>query len=222
VWKCANVEIFKCGNVEMIISVINQKGGAGKTTLATNIASGIVFRGARVVIADSDPQGSARDWVAANGDSKVSVMGLDRVGALSQGLKSLANDYDVVIVDGAPSVDQLAAEAIKSSDLVLIPVQPSPYDIWAVATIVEMVKARQALLDKPNAFFVISRAIPNTILARELEHALKEYGFDVCKGTTQRQVYVKSAALGQSDYDFDDKNAIEEIDFILDFVESKI
>jgi chromosome partitioning protein len=206
----------------MIISVINQKGGAGKTTIATNLASGIVSRGATVVIADSDPQGSARDWVAANSDSKVTVMGLDRVGALSQGLKALSQNYDIIIVDGAPSVDQLAAEAIKLSDIVLIPVQPSPYDIWAVATIVEMVKTRQSLLNKPEAFFVVSRAIPNTILGREVENALKDHGFDIWKGTTQRQVYAKSAALGQSVYDFDDDLAIQEIDSILDMIESKI
>jgi chromosome partitioning protein len=206
----------------MIISVINQKGGSGKTTLATNIASGIVVRGASVVIADSDPQGSARDWVAANDASKVTVMGLDRVGALSQGLKALVHNYDVVIVDGAPSVDQLAAEAIKLSDLVLIPVQPSPYDIWAAGTIVEMVKSRQALLDKPEAFFVISRAVTNTILGREVENALKDHGFDVWKGTTQRQVYVKSAALGRSVYDFDDTLAINEVNAILDLIESKM
>lgn len=206
----------------MIISVINQKGGAGKTTLATNLAVGIAIRGASVVIADSDPQGSARDWAAAAESSSVAVVGLDRAAGLSAGVAALAKAHDVVVIDGAPSVDALAAEAIKNSDVVLIPVQPSPYDIWAAATVVEMIKTRQSLTGKPFAAFVISRAIPNTILGREVADALAEHELPVWTGTTQRQAYPKAAARGQSVFDTQDAAAIAEINAVLDNVENHI
>jgi chromosome partitioning protein len=116
----------------------------------------------------------------------------------------------------------MAIETIKLSDIVLIPVQPSPYDIWAANTVVEMVKARQSLTNKPNSAFIISRSIPNTILGREISNALSEYSMTILSGTTQRQIYAKAAATGQSVYDFSDVSAIEEIDSILDYIESLI
>lgn len=204
----------------MIISVLNQKGGAGKTTLATNLAAGIAKRGASVVIADTDPQGSARDWAAAGEGKGVAVVGLDRANGVSAGVTALSKSHDVVVIDGAPSVDALAAEAIKNSDVVLIPVQPSPYDIWAAATIVEMIKARQSLTGKPFAAFLISRAIPNTILERETAEALAEHGLLVWTGTTQRQAYPKAAASGSSIYDTTDATAIAEIEAILNLIEN--
>lgn len=206
----------------MIVSVLNQKGGAGKTTLTTNLASGIARRGASVVIADTDPQGSARDWAAAGEGKGVAVMGLDRANGVIAGVTTLAKSHDVVVIDGAPSIDALAAEAIKNSDVVLIPVQPSPYDIWAAATIVGMIKTRQSLTGKPFAAFVISRAIPNTILGREVADALAEHDLPVWTGTTQRQSYPKAAAHGQSVFDSQDQAAIAEINAILDNVENHI
>jgi chromosome partitioning protein len=206
----------------MIISVINQKGGAGKTTIATNLASGIAKRGAKVILVDTDIQGSARDWHSSAQTPTIPVVGIDRAKGLASGVASLASSYQVVIIDGAPTIDEMAIETIKLSDIVLIPVQPSPYDIWAANTVVEMVKARQSLTNKPNSAFIISRSIPNTILGREISNALSEYSMTILSGTTQRQIYAKAAATGQSVYDFSDVSAIEEIDSILDYIESLI
>jgi chromosome partitioning protein len=206
----------------MVISVINQKGGAGKTTIATNIAVGIAKRGAKVILVDTDKQGSAMDWHSSCENPLVTVVGMDRPKSLAAGIASLAESYQVVVIDGAPSVDDMAIESIKISDLVLIPVQPSPYDIWAASTVVEMVKARRSLTNKPEAAFIISRAIPNTILGREISDALSGYELPVLNGTMQRQIYAKAAATGQSIYDFQDVHAIAEINEILNYIESTI
>jgi chromosome partitioning protein len=206
----------------MIISIINQKGGAGKTTIATNIACGIAKRGAKVILVDTDIQGSARDWHSSASDAFIPVVGLDRAKGLSSGVASLANAYQVVVIDGAPTIDEMVIESIKLSDIVLMPVQPSPYDIWAANSVVEMVKARQSLTNKPHAAFVVSRAIPNTILGREIIETLAGYDLPVLTGTTQRQIYAKAAATGQSVYDFADTSAISEIDEILNYIESII
>ena len=91
----------------------------------------------------------------------------------------------------------MAAAAVKASDVVLIPVQPSPYDVWATADLVDIIKARQAVAGAPKAAFLISRAIKNTKLGREVYDALLEYGLPVFKShTSQLVIYPTSAAKG--------------------------
>ncbi len=109
-----------------VISVLNQKGGAGKTTIATHLATALRLAGHTVLLVDSDPQGSARDWAAVREDHPLSVVGMDRP-TIERDLKSIA-PVDFVIIDGAPpQAADLAVSAIKASDFALIPpVQPSP------------------------------------------------------------------------------------------------
>jgi len=110
----------------------------------------------------------------------------------------VVDNHDFIIIDGAPQIADLAIAAIKCADMILIPVQPSPYDIWACEDLVEIIKARQEITDgKPKAAFVISRVIKNTQLGKEIREALEGYNLPVFKNfTTQRVVYAKSAATG--------------------------
>jgi chromosome partitioning protein len=180
-----------------IIAVLNQKGGAGKTTIATNLAHALQLEGHKVILVDSDPQGSARDWNAASDGALVKVIGMDR-STLAKDILAVVDNHDFIIIDGAPQIADLAIAAIKCADMILIPVQPSPYDIWACEDLVEIIKARQEITDsKPKAAFVISRVIKNTQLGKEIREALEGYNLPVFKNfTTQRVVYAKSAATG--------------------------
>lgn len=180
-----------------VISVINQKGGCGKTTISTNLAATLASMGHRVVLVDSDPQGSARDWAAAGEVSLVPVVGIDRP-VLDREVRSLG--FDIVIIDGAPSISDLAVSAIKSADLVLIPVQPSPYDAWAVSDLVDLVKARQEITNgKLKAAFVISRAIDGTILDREIGDTLNDYGLPtLAQKVHNLEAYKLTAMRGQA------------------------
>jgi chromosome partitioning protein len=94
----------------------------------------------------------------------------------------------------------MAVAAIKCADIVLVPVQPSPYDIWATEDLVDVIKARREITNgKPKAAFVISRQIPNTNLGKEIREALVGYGLPVFRqGTFQRIIYAKSAAHGDT------------------------
>jgi len=180
-----------------VIAVLNQKGGAGKTTIATNLAHALQLEGHKVILVDSDPQGSARDWNAASDGALIKVIGMDR-STLAKDILAVVDNHDFIIIDGAPQIADLAIAAIKCADMILIPVQPSPYDIWACEDLVEIIKARQEITDgKPKAAFVISRVIKNTQLGKEIREALEGYNLPVFKNfTTQRVVYAKSAATG--------------------------
>ena len=139
-----------------IIAILNQKGGVGKTTLATNIATKLHLNGSKVLLVDSDPQGSARDWHAA-GNSEIAVVGIDRP-TLDKDIKKISDNFDWVVIDGAPQLTDMAISAIKCADLIIIPVQPSPYDIWASEDLVDIIKHRQQLTDgNPKSYFCISR-----------------------------------------------------------------
>lgn len=195
-----------------VIAILNQKGGSGKTTIATNLAHALKRDNYTVLLIDSDPQGSARDWNEASGGNIIPVVGLDRE-TLAKDLQAISQGYDWIIIDGAPQIAKLSAAAVKAADLVLIPVQPSPYDIWACADLVDIIAARREVTNgKPKAAFVISRAIKNTKLSGEINQALSDYGLPVLKaGTTQRVVYPTTAAEGLTVFSDPNSDAAREI-----------
>jgi len=179
-----------------VIAVLNQKGGSGKTTIATHLARALQLDGRDVLLVDSDPQGSARDWAAVRDDQPVPVVGIDRP-TIDRDLKSLAKK-DFVVIDGAPQAADLAVSAIKAADFILIPVQPSPYDIWATSDLVDLVKQRIEVTDgKLRAAFVVSRAIKGTRIGEEVTQALEGYGLPILAArVTQRVSYPGTAASG--------------------------
>lgn len=179
-----------------VIAVLNQKGGAGKTTIATHLARALQLGGSSVLLVDSDPQGSARDWAAAREDQPLTVVGIDRP-TIDRDVRKLAT-VDFVVIDGAPQAADLAVSAIKAADFVLIPVQPSPYDIWAASDLVDLVKQRIELTEgRLRAAIVVSRAIKNTRLSGEITQALEAYQLPILESRiTQRVGYASSAAGG--------------------------
>lgn len=189
------------------IAVLNQKGGSGKTTIATHLATALMRVGHDILLVDSDPQGSARDWAAVREDQPVPVVGIDRP-TIGRDLKNLARK-DYVIIDGAPQAADLAASAIKAADFILIPVQPSPYDIWATAELVDLVKQRIEITDgKLQAAFIVSRAIKGTRIGAEVIEALHGYELPILESRiTQRVIYPTTAASGTTVFDKEPKGA---------------
>ena len=183
----------------MIISILNQKGGVGKTTLAVHIAMGLAQKGRRILLVDADVQGSALDWAAIRTvDALFPVVGLPKP-TLHRELPKLAADYNAVVIDGPPRVNDVARSAILASDLVLIPVQPSPYDVWAAKEIVDLLSEASTFKEDVKRAFVINRKIVNTAIGRDVQEALSEYRLPVMHSQIcQRVSFAESAASGQT------------------------
>lgn len=199
-----------------VIAVLNQKGGSGKTTIATHLARALQLSGKSVLLVDSDPQGSSRDWAAVREDNPVPVIAIDRP-TIERDLKNVAQK-DFVVIDGAPQASDLAISAIKVADLILIPVQPSPYDIWATSDLVDLIHQRIELTEgKLKAAFIISRAIKGTKIGADIRQALADYQLPVLTSAiTQRVIYPTSAISGSTVLD-DEPNgdAAKEINELL-------
>ncbi|MEL7396236.1 MAG: ParA family partition ATPase [Pseudomonadota bacterium] len=187
-----------------IIAVLNTKGGSGKSTLATNLADAFRQDGQRVLIVDSDPQGTARDWRAAQqldeGEAEYpTVVGIDR-DTLEKEIPQLAPSFDTVVIDGAAKLQAQLAASLNLADLVLIPVQPSAADVWAVSELVNLIKLRHSVTGgRPRTAFVISRQIVGTNVAQDVDEALQAYGLDILEArTAQRVAYVEALAAGST------------------------
>jgi chromosome partitioning protein len=183
----------------MIIGVLNQKGGVGKTTIAVNVASVLAARGRRVLLVDADPQGSAMAWSSARDiEPLFPVVGMAKP-TLHRELPEIARGYDAVVVDGAPRVNELGRAALLACNTVLIPVQPSPYDVWATAQTVQLVREVQQFKPALTAAFVINRKIINTAIGRDVEAALAQFDIPVLPThLCQRVLYAESAGQGLS------------------------
>ncbi len=192
----------------MIIAVQNQKGGVGKTTLAIHISYVLSSFKNRVLLIDADPQGSSRDWAAAREEQPpFSLVGLDRP-TIHRDLPNLAEGYDHVVIDGPPRVTDLARSAIVAADLVVIPIQPSPYDVWAAVEVINLIKEASVFKESLKSVFVINRKIVNTAIGRDVVEALAEYSIPVAKaGVCQRVAFAESAASGQTVMELDRKSS---------------
>lgn len=183
----------------MIFGCLNQKGGVGKTTLSLNIAAELAFAGRRVLLVDADPQGSALAWSCVReADPLFPVVGMPKA-SLHKDLPNMAGGFDDVVIDGPPRVNEIARAAIMASDFILVPVQPSPVDVWATDEIVKLVEEARVYRPDIDCRFVINRKIANTAIGRDVVHAFGDQPFPVATATIgQRVSFAESFAQGLS------------------------
>jgi chromosome partitioning protein len=195
-----------------IIAAVNQKGGSGKTTVSMQLAGALARRDKKILVVDADPQGTAIRWAASADDEApfpASVVGLSAANAkVHREVKKFVGDYDFIIIDCPPAADSLVPQsALLIADLAVVPIIPSPLDMWAAVAIREVISNVKDLNEDLKARLVINQCQPNTSLAQEAQEVLPEFGIDVCQTYIgHRQVYRQSAVFGQTVHDFGTKS----------------
>lgn len=190
-----------------IIALVGNKGGAGKTTLSVNIASALARQNS-VAVVDADPQGSSLQWRAfAENDNAVPVYEGDA--QLEQQASDLLREYKYVLFDCPPSVHAPQLKSVLSfCDIALIPVQPSPVDLWATVHIEDAVN--QALITNTTlrALLIINQLETRTTLSRLARDALSEIALPLAQTALRRRAIYRSSALeGKSVFDMGRRGA---------------
>lgn len=204
-----------------IIAVLNEKGGTGKSTVATNLATALHRRGRRVVLVDADPQGTARDWRAASpeGADLPLVVALDRPQLLAS-IATLA--ADVVVIDTPAKAESMAAGVVRVAHTALVVIQPSGADIWASAATVKLIRQKLDVGGQLDAAFLVNRTSGATKLSRLVKGGeWNEYGLDQLENTLGNRVaFAQALTDGVSIYDFPDTSARAEMDAVISELEN--
>ncbi len=185
----------------MIVALLNQKGGVGKTTLALHLCGEWARQGAKTLLIDADPQGSALDWSQVRAQEGLprlfGVVGLAR-DTLHREAPELAQGVDRVVIDGPPRVEGLLRSALLAADLVVIPVQPSPLDGWASAAMLSLLAEARLFRPELTARFVLNRCAARTLVARDTGAALANHDPPLLATRIgQRVVFAGAARTGR-------------------------
>lgn len=160
-----------------VISFINPKGGCGKSTTAIHLARALSLSGQSVLLVDADPQGSLINWSEAAIEPLLDVGIASNSNELIQGIKQYKKQFDWIIVDSAGRLEDMSAAAINVANLIIIPIQPSALDAWAVKPLIKAVKE-----SSKHAFFQITRAKPKTIISFQISAILAGYDIEILTG----------------------------------------
>jgi len=183
--------------VAVRVGILSAKGGVSKSTLSINLARAIELDGNKVVVIDTDPQRTAKTWA----ESKPEGYGLpirheseSGASTLEKRIERLSDDADFAVIDGAAKIEGATGAAVRASNVVLVPVQPTPADTWGARSVVEVVKETGT-----TAAIVITRQIVGTNLAAEVADGLRRFGLPVFDSRmSQRVAFAESMFDGKT------------------------
>ena len=207
----------------MIIALVSNKGGVGKTTLSMNVASGLNRRESTGIL-DADPQQSSTHWARVgnlSGFKSPDLLTLSDT-PFNEQVKTLADKHRYVIIDCPPSIASPETHsALRIADVAIVPVQPSPVDLWATVHIASIVK--EAHQDNPNlkALLALNQLEPRTTLSRVMQGAMGQLGLPVLLTPIKRRAVYRNCLLdGRTVYDCGVRgtDAIAEIEAIIEEV----
>jgi chromosome partitioning protein len=200
-----------------ILTIAQQKGGAGKTTIAAHLAVSLAQTGRRVAIIDIDPQGSLTKWhelreqkfgAGYTGLNFITSSGWRVSGAISD----LRGKVDYVIIDAPPHTETESKSAIRESSLIIVPMQPSPTDLWATSTTIDFAKSEnipaKVLLNRYNQLSKIGKEVIKQIGGGIFKNKIgNRVAFSSCflNGVTVTETQPNSAAAMEI------KNFVKEI-----------
>ncbi|MFN7039140.1 MAG: ParA family partition ATPase [Alphaproteobacteria bacterium] len=178
-----------------VITIAQQKGGSGKTTIAAQLAVAFAYKGKKTIVVDIDPQGSLTQWFTlrkeffGEGNTKIDSIPFAGWKASSE-IDKLKNSYDIIIVDSPPHTETETKTVIRAADLVIIPIQPSPTDLWASKATIEFAKS-----ENKQILLLLNRTLPHSKIAKEIVSHLPDLP-TISLG--QRVVFATSMMDGRS------------------------
>ena len=182
----------------MIISIVNQKGGVGKTTIAINLAASLARKNLSMVLIDADPQGSAIQWHAVENNQAFDI--LHHPDTLNKtDIEELAQNYDYVVIDAPPAISDITRAILAFTDLAVVPLTPSSLDVWSCSGTVEMIKEIQQFKPNLDVKLLINRKIPGTRVGREAREMVRVFDLDILASELcQRVAFIDAMTSGVS------------------------
>jgi chromosome partitioning protein len=197
----------------MILSVTSLKGGVGKSTIAQNLAVCLAHNGYKVCIADADSNQSSLRWSSLRNEELVRIpaFGVPEK-TLGANVKQLAADYEIVIIDGTPSLDRITSKIILLADLLLIPILPSGLDIWATELFLQRYEDAKVEKEKEiPAFMVLNQYQSNITFNKEVKEALGETNIALLNTSLRpRTAYREVVVQGKGVIEYKDDKAKQE------------
>lgn len=196
-----------------VITVAQQKGGSGKTTLSANLAVGLRRLGQTVALIDTDPQGSLGRWFMTRIDQQPeAIEGFEFATSSAWGItyecRKLADRFDVVIVDTPPKADSDLRPALRAADLVLVPVSMSHLDLWATESVLDLARR-----ENREVLMVMNRTRPGTRLSGEISGAAQKMQARIAEAQLANRVgYAEAFGHGLSAAEGRKTPAREEVD----------
>lgn len=177
------------------IMVLNAKGGCGKSTLATNIASYFATQGAAVALADYDPQRSSLDWLDRRPDNRASIAA---VAGFEDGLRKAPRNADILVIDApARSHGSELTDLVKHAETIVVPVLPSTIDMQATTAFLEELKAQTKIEKKKAKVAVVANRVrENTLIYDDLDEYLTNLRVPYIAALREAQNYVRAYTRG--------------------------
>lgn len=216
-----------------ILVTANQKGGCGKTTVAMQIGGTLGRNGQRVLIVDADPQGTATRWAASASDEHpfpAHVAGLAAAGGkVHREIKKYLDSYDYILVDCPPAVESAVPQsALLVADLALVPIIPSPADLWAATGTRSLIERAMEINPSLKARLVVNMLQSNTSMSKDVLDVLVDFGIPLTESKLHlRTAYRQAAVFGGTVHNLgrDAGKAIQEVEMLvqelLDLIKSK-
>jgi chromosome partitioning protein len=184
----------------MIVTLMGQKGGVGKSTIAICLGMVALERGQSTLLVDADPQGTLRTWSEVAVENQRAVPTVVTMGATMHRpgqLESIARNYDVTFIDCPPRLGDVQRSALMISDLAILPCGPSASDVWALSSSLELVRAARSLRSGLKACIVLSRKQPRTSLGKDARSVLEQSELNVLASElSYRVAYQEALAAG--------------------------